>query len=76
MENMLLKVRIAVLWIFLAVAMSASMILYFMGPGAIEEVMTGIMERLKITSGIILFFTFFWLIPMDGDGFFICYSSG
>jgi len=44
--------------------MSASMILYFMGPGAIEEVMTGIMEGLKITSGIILFFSFFWLIPM------------
>ena len=64
MENMLLKVRIAVLWIFLAVAMSASMILYFMGPGAIEEVMTGIMEGLKINSGTIIFFSFFWLIPM------------
>ena len=64
MENLLLKVRIAVLWIFLAVAMSASMILYFMEPGAIEEVMTGIMEGLKINSGTIIFFSLFWLIPM------------
>ena len=64
MENLLLKVRIAVLWIFLAVAMSASMILYFMEPGAIEEVMTGIMEGLNINSGTIIFFSLFWLIPM------------
>jgi len=64
MENMLLKVRIAILWIFLAVAMSASMILSFMGPGTIEEVMAGTMEGLKLTSGIIIFFSLFWLIPM------------
>ena len=64
MENILLKVRIEVLWIFLAVAMSASMILYFMEPGAIEEIMTGIMEGLKINSGTIIFFSLFWLIPM------------
>ena len=64
MENLLLKVRIAVLWIFLAVAMSASMILYFMEPGAIEEIMTGIIEGLKINSGTIIFFSLFWLIPM------------
>ena len=36
---MLLKIKIAVLWIFLAVAMSASMILWFMAPGAIDEIM-------------------------------------
>ncbi|GAG61794.1 unnamed protein product, partial [marine sediment metagenome] len=30
METLLLKIRIAILWIFLAVAMSASMILWFM----------------------------------------------
>ena len=64
MENTLLKVRIAVLWIFLAVAMSASMILYLMEPGAIEEVMSGIMEGLRITPGVIIFFSLFWLIPM------------
>ena len=64
MENILLKVRIEVLWIFLAVAMSASMILYFMEPGAIEEIMTGIMEGLKINSGTIIFFSLFSLIPL------------
>ena len=64
MENVLFKIRIAVLWIFLAVAMSASMILSFMGPGTIEKVMAGTMEGLKLTSGIIIFFSLFWLIPM------------
>jgi len=64
MENLLLKIRVAVLWIFLAVAMSTSMILSLMGLGVIEEIMDGSMEGLKITSGTIMFFSLFWLIPM------------
>ncbi|GAH16872.1 unnamed protein product, partial [marine sediment metagenome] len=44
METLLLKIRIAILWIFLAVAMSASMILWFMAPGAIDEIMSGMAE--------------------------------
>ena len=35
-----------------------------MEPGAIEKIMTEIMEGLKINSGRIIFFSFFWLIPM------------
>jgi hypothetical protein len=64
METLLLKVRLAVLWIFLAVAMSASMILALMGPGFIEEVMSGEMEGMKISAGLMTFFSLFWLIPL------------
>ena len=64
METLLLKVRIAVLWIFLAVGMSASMILALMGPGFIEEVMSGEMEGMKISAGLTIFFSLFWLIPL------------
>ncbi len=64
MEILLLKIRIAVLWIFMAVAMSASMVLWFMGPGAIDEIMSGTMEGLRITTGLLLFFSLFWLIPL------------
>ena len=56
METLLLKIRIAILWIFLAVAMSASMILWFMGPGAIDEIMSGIAEGMQINTGLLLFF--------------------
>jgi len=64
METLLLKIRIAVLWIFLAVAMSASMVLYLMTPGAIDEIMSGMMEGMQITTGLLLFFLLFWLIPL------------
>jgi hypothetical protein len=64
METLLLKIKIAVLWIFMAVAMSASMILSFMGPGAIDEIMSGTMEGLQINTGLLLFFALFWLIPL------------
>ena len=64
METLLLKIKIAILWIFLAVAMSASMILGLMGPGAIDEIMSGMLEGMRISSGLLLFFSLFWLIPL------------
>ena len=64
METLLLKIKIAILWIFLAVAMSASMILWLMGPGAIDEIMSGMMEGMSISTGLLLFFALFWLIPL------------
>jgi len=64
METLLLKIRIAVLWIFMAVAMSASMVLWFMRPGAINEIMSGMMEGMSISTGLLLFFALFWLIPL------------
>ena len=64
METLLLKIRIAVLWIFLAVAMSATRILYFMTPGVIDEIISGMTEGMQITTGLLLFFSLLWLIPL------------
>lgn len=38
MENLALKIRIAVLWIFMAVGMSAAMLLALMMPDVIDEI--------------------------------------
>ena len=64
MEILRWKTRIAVLWIFLAVAMSASMVLSFMGPGVIEEIIAGEIEGMEITEELLALFGIFWLIPL------------
>ena len=64
MELLRWKIRIAVLWIFLAVGMSAGMFLWFMGPGAIEDIIAGKMEDMQIGEGLMFLFAIFWLIPL------------
>jgi hypothetical protein len=64
METLNLKVRIAVLWLVSAVIMSASMALFLLQPGSIDEVMAGEMEGLQISSASLLFMALFWLIPL------------
>ena len=64
MEILRWKTRIAVLWIFLAVAMSASMVLSFMEPGVIEDIIAGEMDGWEISEGLLAFFGIFWLIPL------------
>lgn len=64
MENLDLKIKLAVLWIFLAVGMSAMVLLALMTPGAIEQIIAGEIEGMKITEGLMLFLAIFWLIPL------------
>jgi hypothetical protein len=64
MEILTLKVRLTVLWLISAVIMSASMSIFFLEPGSIEEVMAGRMEGLAINSASLLFMALFWLIPL------------
>jgi len=64
METLAWKVRIAVLWIFLAVMMSASVGLVLLEPGAIEEIMTGEMEGTEISEGLLLMSSLLWLLPL------------
>ena len=54
----------AVLWIFMAVSMSAALLLSLIWPGTIEDVMAGEMEGSAITEGMLLLFALFWLIPL------------
>ena len=64
MEELTLKVKIAVLWIFLAVGMSASMLLSLMAPGTIEEIIAGKMEGMESSEGVLFMFSLFWLVPL------------
>jgi len=59
MEVLRWKIRISVLWVFMAVAMSAHSILYFMQPGAVAEV-----EGMQLSAGMLLFMAIFWWVPL------------
>jgi hypothetical protein len=64
MENTILKTRLAIFWLIIAIAMSAHSVLAFMEEGMIEEIMTGEVEGMEINAGIFLFMAIFWLIPL------------
>ena len=59
MEILRWKIRISVLWIFMAVAMSAHSVLAFMEPGAMEQI-----EEMQISAGMFLFMALFWWVPL------------
>jgi hypothetical protein len=56
---LILKVRISVLWIFMAVAMSAHSVLHFMEPGAIEEI-----QEMAMGPEMFLLMALFWWVPL------------
>lgn len=59
MERLAFKIRISVLWIFMAVAMSAHSVFAFMDPKAVEQ-----MKEMQISPMMFLFMALFWLIPL------------
>ena len=59
MEILRWKIRISVLWIFMAVAMSAHGVLSFMEPGAIDEI-----GDVAMGPGMLLFMALFWWVPL------------
>ena len=62
MGDLTLKVKIAVLWLFMAVAYSAHMALSIFEPGVIELITDG---KLQLSEGEFIFSAFFaWLIPL------------
>jgi hypothetical protein len=63
-ETLTLKVRIAVLWIFMAVAMSAHGVLSFMEPGVIDQIMAGEVEGAVMSPAMLLFMAIFWWVPL------------
>ena len=56
-----MKMRIAVLWLFMAVAMSAHMVLSVFEPGVIQQITSG---KMQISEEMFLFMALFWLIPL------------
>ena len=61
MEILRWKTRIVVLWLFMAVAMSAHSVLAFMEPGALEK---AISEMEATGPGMMLFMALFWWVPL------------
>jgi len=63
MENLALKMKFAVLWLFVAVTMSANTVLYFIVPGVIDEIRAG--EVVGMQAGpellLVMAITYFWV---------------
>ena len=59
MEVLRWKTRIAVLWVFMAVAMSAHAVLSFMGREAVEQ-----MWEMEMGPGMMLLMALYWWVPM------------
>jgi len=58
------KIKLSVLWVFEAVGMSAIVLLSLMTEGAIDQVRAGTIEGMKITDGLLLLLSIFWLVPL------------
>jgi hypothetical protein len=54
LEDLALKIRFAVLWLFVAVTMSASTMLYFIVPGVIDEIRCGEVVGMQATPELLL----------------------
>jgi len=58
------KIKVSVLWIFYAVALVAYITLAGFEPGALEKVMAGEIDGVKITPELMLLFAIFFLVPL------------
>ena len=59
MERLTWKIRISVLWLFMAVAMSAHSVLAFMERDVVEQ-----MWEMQMGAGMLVFMALFWLVPL------------
>jgi len=59
MERLTWKIRISVLWLFMAVAMSAHSALSFMERDVVEQ-----MWEMQMGVGMLVFMLLFWLVPL------------
>lgn len=64
MEMLAWRIRIAVLWVFFAVGMSAAMLLVLAAPGNLNQIMEGRFGDMEFTSGTLIFMALFWLVPL------------
>lgn len=64
MDALLFRTRVAVLWLAVAIAMSASLLLYLFIPGAVEEMVAGEIEGETLTDGLSYFFAAVGITPV------------
>ena len=66
MESLKCKIKISILWISFAVCSSAAMIIWFLEPGILEQIIkTGELVNGKLNEGTIVSFTLWWIIPLS-----------
>lgn len=58
------KAKLSVLWIFVAVGMSAYFTLFYMLLGIIEGVTAGEVQAMTIDETLLLVYALFWMIPL------------
>ena len=64
MKNEMWRIRISVLWIADVVALAAAFVFASFEPGYLEGILSGNLEGMQITVGVILLASFFWLVPL------------
>jgi hypothetical protein len=64
MENLALKIKLSVLWLFWIFGFLVHMFLTLFEKGVIEQIIAGEFVGIQITSGAMLFFAIFMLIPL------------
>jgi hypothetical protein len=64
MDTSLFRTRIAVLWVAVAVAVSTSLVLYLVTPGAVAELVAGEMEGEPLTDAVGFMFATLAGIPL------------
>ena len=64
MELLRCRARLSVLWVFMAVGTAAAMLLSFLKPGVIENVMSGEWGGMPLGEGLMVAYALFFLIPL------------
>ena len=57
------KIKLAVLWLFVAISLAALIIIIYMVPGTLEDIMTGEFLDMPLDEGtfLIMALTYFWI---------------
>jgi hypothetical protein len=64
MELLRWKARLSIIWVGMAVGTAAALLLSFMAPGMIENVMAGEWGGMPISGGTLAIFALFFIIPL------------
>ena len=64
MEILRCKARLSVLWLTMAVGTAAAVFISLFTPGTIEDIMVCEMEGMQISEGMMVFYAFFFIIPL------------
>jgi len=65
MENLAFRIKLSVLWILLDLAsFGTTVVMVLMEPGMMEEIMSGVVEGMKLGPGLLLILAIMVLVPI------------